>query len=316
MDSFLKKYEPKNLNEMKLNNDSLDLFNLLIDLNELNLLINGNTGTGKTLLIKLLLYEYYKGYKYENFKENILFINLLKEQGIQYYRNEVQIFCQTASSIPNKKKIIIVDDIDTLNETGQQVFRNLLDKYSTKINIIISCSNLIKVISNLQSRMYIIKLENFTKDKLENIMNNIIVNEKINIDDKSKNIILNHCNHSLRLLINYLEKSYLLNENISEDNVYNICNNISDLIFEKYLIKCKEKEIYEAYDLLINLYNQGYSVMDIYDNLFSYIKITDIYHEKNKYKIIKLLCKYISIFNTLHEDEIELMFLTYNISNI
>ena len=43
---------------------------------------------------------------------DILIINSLKEQGIQYYRSEVKTFCQTRCSIPNKKKIIVLDDID------------------------------------------------------------------------------------------------------------------------------------------------------------------------------------------------------------
>ena len=42
-------------------------------------------------------------------------INNLKDQGIQYYRNEVKIFSQTRSNIPFKKKIIVLDDIDLIN---------------------------------------------------------------------------------------------------------------------------------------------------------------------------------------------------------
>jgi len=316
MDTFLKKYEPNKLEDFYLDDNIKELIKLLVDLNELNLLINGDTGTGKTVLIKLLVYEYFKGYKYQDFKENILFINLLKEQGIQYYRNDVQIFCQTSSSIPNKKKLIIVDDIDMINEQGQQVFRNLIDKYSSKVSIIIGSSNLIKVLTNLQSRLSIIKLLNFDEEKLLKILNKIVSNENIKINENAKKILINHCNYSVRLLINYLEKCYLLDYEINEKNVYQICNNISDNIFIDYLTHCKNKDIYQAYDILLNLYEQGYSVMDIYDNLFSFVKLSSLYDEVDKYRIIKLLCKYITIFNTLHEDEIELMFLSYNMSNI
>ena len=48
--------------------------------------------------------------------DNVLHINSLKEQGIHYYRNEVKIFCQTASSFINKKKIVVLDDLDLINE--------------------------------------------------------------------------------------------------------------------------------------------------------------------------------------------------------
>ena len=53
--------------------------------------------------------------------------------------------------------------------------------------------------------------------------------------------------------------------------------------------------------------------MDIYDNYFLYVKTTDMFSETQKYEIIKLLCKYITIFHNIHEDEIELALFTNNI---
>ena len=50
--------------------------------------------------------------------------------------------------------------------------------------------------------------------------------------------------------------------------------------------------------------------MDILDSYFSFIKITDIIKEETKYKIIKLICEYISYFHTIHEEPIELVLFT------
>ena len=36
-------------------------------------------------------------------------------------------------------------------------------------------------------------------------------------------------------------------------------------------------------------------------------------NDKTKYKIIPVICKYITIFYDVHEDEIELIFLTNNL---
>ena len=62
-----------------------------------------------------------------------------------------------------------------------------------------------------------------------------------------------------------------------------------------------------------NLINRGYSVMDILDNYFIYIKTSTIVSEEEKYEIIPYICKYISIFNNIHEDEIELYHFTNNL---
>ena len=54
----------------------------------------------------------------------------------------------------------------------------------------------------------------------------------------------------------------------------------------------------------------------IYDNYFLYVKTTALLDEKEKYEIIKLLCKYITIFHNIHEDEIELALFTNNITQL
>ena len=50
--------------------------------------------------------------------------------------------------------------------------------------------------------------------------------------------------------------------------------------------------------------------MDILDSYFTFIKITDMLNENIKYNIVKLILKYIAIFHTLHENEVELAFFT------
>jgi len=53
--------------------------------------------------------------------------------------------------------------------------------------------------------------------------------------------------------------------------------------------------------------------MDILDCYFQFVKITDLLDEECKYKCITIICSYISLFHTLHEDEIELVFFTYDL---
>ena len=111
-----------------------------------HLLLIGFNSSGKTSFLETLILEYYGNIDKKQIHSNCLYINNLKDQGINYYRNDVKTFCQTSTFIPNKKKIIILDDIDLLNEQSQQVFRNLMDKYSENILFLASCLNIQKVI--------------------------------------------------------------------------------------------------------------------------------------------------------------------------
>lgn len=316
LDSLIFKYNPKIINDLEINDSIKILLETFIKMDNLNLLFIGDSGSGKTTLINVLINEYYKGIP-ENLKNsNILIINSLKEQGISYYRSEVKTFCQTTSRIPNKKKFLILDDIDIINEQSQQVFRNCIDKYSQNIHLLSSCINPQKVIESIQSRINIVKLNQFTDNQLENIFDKIKINEKITIDDKSKKFIISISNNSIRILINYLEKFKLLKLPINLQLAHKVCTNILFIDFDKFTSYCKNNDINTAIKIIFEIYNQGFSVMDILDNYFIYIKLTNSIDEDLKFEIIKIICTYITIFHIVHEDEIELSLFTNNIISV
>jgi len=293
----------------------LSVLNTLINIDYLNVLLIGNSSSGKTTLLYALIREYYGLSKDANLPENnILFINNLKEQGIQYFRNEMKTFCQSHSSIYGKKKLLIIDDIDNINEQSQQVFRNYIDKYKHNIHFISVCTNIQKVIESIQSRVHIIQIPQPTKIQIETIMNKIINAENIIIDQQAKDHLLLMSGNSIRTLINYLEKMYILSERIDIELCKKLCSNISFQNFENYIEKIKSHDLSGAIDILYNIHDYGYSVIDILDYFFTFIKITTIIDEETKYKIIPLLCKYITIFHNLHEDCIELALFTNNLS--
>ena len=315
-DTFISKYKPYYLNDFCMNEKMMSILRTLLEIDDLNLLFIGSSGSGKTTLLYSLIREYYGFSKTASIPEtNIMFINNLKEQGINYYRNEMKTFCQSHCSIYGKKKMIVIDDLDTVNEQSQQVFRNYIDKYKHNINFISVCSNIQKVIESIQSRIHIIQLQPPSNDEIKIIMNHIIKQEAIQIDDESVEHLLLMSNNSLRVLINYLEKIYIYGEPITLDICKKICSTISIQKFEKYIELLKENKLHEAIMILYYISDQGYSVIDILDYFYTFVKITDVLSEELKYKMIPYLCKYITIFNKLHEDVIELAFFTNNLHN-
>ena len=311
---YIYKYKPNGFSDFEIEPDIIDILKTLISMNNLNVLFIGDSGSGKTSLIKVLVNEYYGNIsKYE---DNILEINSLKEQGIQYYRSEVKTFCQTKCSIPNKKKIVILDDIDNINEQSQQVFRNCIDKYNNNVHFISSCTNVQKVIDSLQSRKIIIKLKSLSDDQIYRILNKVKTIEGIIIDPDAEKFVITVSNGSIRILLNYLEKFKLLEQTITFELANNICTNISFSVFQEYTTLAIQTEREKCVQIFYQLFDKGYSVMDIYDNYFAFVKITDLIIEEHKYKIIKLLCKYITIFHNIHEDEIELALFTNNLIEV
>ena len=221
--------------------------------------------------------------------------------------------------------------MDLINEQSQQVFRNYMDKYKHNINFISSCTNIQKVIDSLQSRTIIVKIHPITHTCLQKIMTKISVNEMLHFSHESEKNLLNICNNSIRILLNYLEKIKILN--LHPDSIHTTCisqqsnhsfhtlevglihklsTNISYILFDEYTTLILKNKIIESINIFYNLYHEGYSVMDILDNYFTYIKITNLLDEELKYKLTILICKYIIHFHNVHEDELELAFFTNN----
>jgi DNA polymerase III delta prime subunit len=332
---FILKYKPRTFSDFHFTAEFVKMMQTFItEINTLNFLFIGAAGTCKTIFLQTIIHHYYGTEIIPH--SNILFINNLKEQGINYYRTEMKMFCQSQSSIYGKKKFVIIDDIDTINEQSQQVFRNCIDKYSHNINFIASCSNIQKVIESIQSRLQIIRLPPITRDHVQTVMNKIIAAEfgggarggkspPPPIEKSARNFLLCISNNSIRVMINYLEKislSVSTEKKISLTMCNKLCTDISYSVFEEYTLcvkragvngKGNNNELQCAIKIFYDIFDYGYSVIDILYNYFLFIKITPILEEEEKYQIIPFLCKYITAFHNIHEDSIELALFTGNL---
>ena len=286
---LLYKYEPKYLDDFEENENITSILKSFIKIDIIRILFVSRQSNGKSSYIKAIINEYYKGNT-----QDILYINNLKDYGISFYKNDVQHFCKTPS--PTTKKMIVLDDFDFMNEQCQQIFKNIMEKY-TNIHFLLSCSNPQKIILGIQSLMHIIEIKKLQPEKMLNIFNKIKKEEEIIIGDIELN--------NVKQMINTMEKYMLLN---IETNIE--CS--LKPIFQSYLNELKNKNITKCIDIFYELYYNGYSVIDILYGFYDYIKDED---EHTRHEIIPSICKYINIFYS-HEDVIELALFTHNLSKI
>lgn len=314
---LVNKYTPIIIDDFKLHPQLTQTIDTLIEAGYLNMLLVGGMGAGKSSMVHAIIRQYYGDhYNTFNFKQNVMHINNLHEQGISYYRSEVKVFCQTSSMVPLKKKIVIIDDIDLIPEQSQQAFRNCIDKYGHMVCFLSTCSNNQKVIESIQSRMAIIKLPPITPTIMRSVFDTIVTTEHIEVTNEARRFILSLCNSTIKTLINYIEKCKLMNCKITYDIAQTICSDIDIKTFETFTTMVQNGNLNSAIHILYSIYDDGYSVMDILYNYFAFVKITQLLTETQKYQVVPFLCKYITVFHEVHESDIELPLFTNNMVNI
>ena len=298
MKPFMYKYAPTTLDEFELSNKQ-DL------LQQTNVLLLGGERTGKTTLASILV-----NIRSTN-QENVLFINSLKEQGIQYFRTDVKCFCQSTTT---SNKMIVLDGMDDMNEQTQQIFLHYMDTFPN-IQFIITGSNPQKIIESIYSNCMIIRLSPVTITYMTSLLRKVVLQESIQIEEDAVHYLISLSNHSVRTLLNYLEKYKWLNIPITTSIIQQTHTDIHQPLFETFTTHLQEKNQKKAIQCILDLYEDGYSVMDILDSYYEFIKVA-VLPEQHRYKIIKVICKYIAIFNIIHEHNIELLFFVNDCINI
>jgi DNA polymerase III delta prime subunit len=306
MQLLVHKYKPTRFEEFGISNELL--IRSLLQTDKYNLMFNSNSS--KTSLLNAFINEYYRDV---DFSKNIISVSQLKEHGIGYYRNELKTFCQSCSAVAGKRKIVLLDDIDAIHENNQQVIRNCMDKYSGNVMFLASCANITRVIESIQSRFVIVNITKPDNLHIHKLITTILSAEDICVDDDARDFIVELTDGDIKQIINYIEKFKLYNERITLDVAMTLCTNINFNIFASYFEHVRAGKLCDAIRILYDLHDQGYSVIDILDSLFAFVKHTDTLTNEDKYKIIPYICKYITIFHEIHENEMELALMTNNL---
>jgi DNA polymerase III delta subunit len=170
-----------------------------------------------------------------------------------------------------------------------------------------------KVVESLQSRLHIVRIHPPTKRQIKSIIDKIISKEAITIDRECREYLLERSNDNICNVINNLEKLAIYGRNgviLSRDVCEKLCSTISFNQFELYLKAIINGDLKEAIRIVYYLHDYGYSVIDILEYFFEFVKITELINEEHKYVIVPHICESISVFHNTYENAIELAIFT------
>lgn len=215
------KYRPYDLKDI-IGQDMVvgSLTNILERGNMPHLLLQGNTGTGKTSCIWCIAYQIF-GNKF--IKERVIEINASEDRGIKMIREKIKNFAgekiNKIDGIPDYK-IIILDEADTISQESQTALRRCMEEYSNITRFCIICNKINKVIQPIISRCCLYYFNSIQEKYFINKLIDICQFEKIKKDRQMIENIYKFSNGDLRKGINYLQY-YSNNINIQTDTIQN-----------------------------------------------------------------------------------------------
>jgi len=258
---WIKKYSPKNIKEIIGNNNNILKINFFLkkfDKQKNNsILISGNHGIGKGMIVKLLLQKnnyYYKwlGYKDEKNKNILEDIqnSFIGENIRNYYIKD------------NKKFALIIDDIEkiTLKSEKKRIVELVKNNNIKKLFPIIFISNLQhnKLLTDILSYSNEYKIYGPNNNDIMILLNRIIERENINIsDEKCKLLIIKFAQNDIRRLISILYDI----RNSFDDEINK--NNINHYLMTS-MKKNKDISLFDATKILVNEYTNINNCISLY----------------------------------------------------
>ena len=103
---FLNKYQSLYFKDFETDDETIDILQTLINMNNLNILFIGDIGSGKTTFLNATIKEYYKAFTYNQYKDNILHINSLKNKVLTIIAMMLKHFVRLVLLLTLKKKLL------------------------------------------------------------------------------------------------------------------------------------------------------------------------------------------------------------------
>lgn len=278
------KYRITKLDDLIGNKNQVIFLKKFIECNRVpNLIINGNTGCGKTSAVIAFAKEYLG----DLYNDYCMELNASDDRGIDAVRSKIKIFSQRKMS-DHRSKIIILDESDNMTIIAQLALKRLIEQYSDTTRFFFTCNNIENIISGIQSCCKIMYFGKIEKGDMIVKLREISLAENMEIDDEAMDMIISLTENKsdMREMINKLEllKANYSNQDsikITTKEICNICDKPSPIIIQ-HLLKTLCSDLKGGIQIIHNLKNDGFQSSDICITLTTEILNMNILEIKKK----------------------------------
>lgn len=280
----IEKYRPQKFEEIVGNEDTISRLAVFATQgNAPNIIIAGPPGVGKTTTI-LCLARILLG---DSFREAVLELNASNERGIDVVRNKIKMFAQQKVTLPKgRHKIVILDEADSMTEGAQQALRRTMEIYSSTTRFALACNTSEKIIEPIQSRCAMLRFSKLTDAQILAKLIEICQREQCAYEEGGLEAVVFTAQGDMRQALNNLQSTANGFGEITEKNVFKVCDEPHPMLVQDMLLHCSKDNIHDAYKILAKLWRLGYAAEDIIGNVFRVCKKMNM-EEKMKLRFIR-----------------------------
>ncbi|KAE9400559.1 P-loop containing nucleoside triphosphate hydrolase protein [Gymnopus androsaceus JB14] len=282
---WVEKYRPNNLDDVVGNIDTIERLKVIArEGNCPHIIISGMPGIGKTTSIHCLAHQLLG----DAYKEGVLELNASDERGIDVVRNKIKTFAQKKVTLPpGRHKIVILDEADSMTAGAQQALRRTMEIFSNTTRFCLACNMSNKIIEPIQSRCAILRYAKLRDKELLKRLVEICDLENVQYNEDGLAALIFTSEGDMRQAINNLQSTHSGFGFVSGDNVFKVCDQPHPIVVQEMIKLCSEGKVDAAMDKLTDLWESGYSAVDIVVTIFRVVKTADNIPEYTKLEYIK-----------------------------
>lgn len=210
-------------------------------------------------------------------KDAVLELNASDDRGIDVVRSKIKMFAQKKVTLPpNRHKLVILDEADSMTGAAQQAMRRTMELYSSTTRFAFACNNSTKIIEPIQSRCAILRYTRLSDKQVLKRLIEVADMEGIPREDAGLEALLFTAEGDMRNALNNLQSTFAGFGIVTEETVFKVCDQPHPVTVRE-IIRCASLgDVDGSLAHLMTLVNEGYAPVDIIGTLFRVTRTFDM----------------------------------------
>ena len=164
---------------------------------------------------------------------------------------------------------------NSMTAGAQQALRRTMEIYSNTTRFALACNMSNKIIEPIQSRCAILRYAKLRDTEILKRLLEICEMEKVQYNDDGLTALIFTAEGDMRQAINNLQSTHSGFGFVSGDNVFKVCDQPHPIVVQSMIRACLKGDINLAMEKLNELWDNGYSAIDIVVTIFRVVKVFD-----------------------------------------